>query len=341
MKRKIFHHMVMLMLLIFVLSITVSMHEFYRHDSQVRMEALQTEAAMLAALAGEKDEELLQEYSEQIGRDVAWIGDGGEILFVSRDLSRKTVNEIQSQPEVQEAKKTGRGSSTQHLRNAFEQMFTYALRLDDGSILYISSVENTVFFFVIPLFWWILILALLGVVLSFGLSERITRTVTKPLHEARLEDLEVQNVCEELRPLASRMLDQNRQMQRQLQKQYSTLKRGYEKQDRMRRDFTANVSHELKTPLTSISGYAEIIRNGIVKEEDISRFAGKIYDETQRLIVLVGDILKLSQLEDGHQVRVDRVSIDLFATCERTIAALQVAANERRANYRRNCLQPM
>ena len=65
----------------------------------------------------------------------------------------------------------------------------------------------------------------------------------------------------------------------QVQEQMDQLKQAYEQQDRMRRDFTANVSHELKTPLTSISGYAEIIREGMVKSEDVSRFAGKIYEE--------------------------------------------------------------
>ena len=84
-----------------------------------------------------------------------------------------------------------------------------------------------------------------------------------------------------------------------IRRQMEQLKREYEKQDRMRRDFTANVSHELKTPLTSISGYAEIIREGMVKSEDVGRFAGKIYEEAQRLITLVEDILNLSHLDEG------------------------------------------
>ena len=73
-----------------------------------------------------------------------------------------------------------------------------------------------------------------------------------------------------------------------------------EAQEQYRREFTANVSHELKTPLTSISGIAEIIRNGIVKPEDIPHFAGKIYDESQRLITLIGDIIKLSRLDENQ-----------------------------------------
>ena len=78
----------------------------------------------------------------------------------------------------------------------------------------------------------------------------------------------------------------------------------------MRREFTANVSHELKTPLTSISGYAELIQNGMVKEEDVPRFAGTIYWEAQRLIVLVNDIIRLSRLDD-KDVAAERQPVDL------------------------------
>lgn len=73
-----------------------------------------------------------------------------------------------------------------------------------------------------------------------------------------------------------------------------------EKSEKLRREFTANVSHELKTPLTSISGYAEMIENGMAKEEDIQRFAGKIRKESARLITLIGDIIELSNLEDNE-----------------------------------------
>ncbi len=72
-----------------------------------------------------------------------------------------------------------------------------------------------------------------------------------------------------------------------------------EEREKLRREFTANVSHELKTPLTSISGYAEIIRNGIAKPCDIGQFAASIYEESQRLIMLIEDIIKLSQLDEN------------------------------------------
>ena len=65
----------------------------------------------------------------------------------------------------------------------------------------------------------------------------------------------------------------------------------------MRKEFSANVSHELKTPLTTISGYAELMKDGLVKPEDMERFSGTIYKEARRLISMIEDIIKLSKLD--------------------------------------------
>lgn len=100
-----------------------------------------------------------------------------------------------------------------------------------------------------------------------------------------------------------------------------------EAQEQYRREFTANVSHELKTPLTSISGIAEIIRNGIVKPEDIPHFAGKIYDESQRLIALIGDIIKLSRL-DENQVPMERETVDMLEMARNVVQQLSSVARK-------------
>lgn len=86
-----------------------------------------------------------------------------------------------------------------------------------------------------------------------------------------------------------------------------------EQAERQRQEFTANVSHELKTPLTSIMGYAEIMENGIVRPEDIGRFAGKIRSEAMRLLTLIEDILRLSRLDEGTPVPFEPV--ELSALC--------------------------
>ena len=101
-----------------------------------------------------------------------------------------------------------------------------------------------------------------------------------------------------------------------------------EERENLRREFTANVSHELKTPLTSISGFAEIIQNGIVKPEDVPRFAGNIYVESQRLVSLVDDILKLSRL-DEEDVQLEREDFDLAALAQDVAGRLRPAAKKK------------
>lgn len=100
-----------------------------------------------------------------------------------------------------------------------------------------------------------------------------------------------------------------------------------EERENLRREFTANVSHELKTPLTSISGFAEIIKNGIVKPEDIPRFAGNIYEESQRLVTLVDDILNLSRLDEAD-VQLEREDFDLSSLARDVASRLKASAKK-------------
>lgn len=101
-----------------------------------------------------------------------------------------------------------------------------------------------------------------------------------------------------------------------------------EQRDALRREFTANVSHELKTPLTSISGFAELIRDGIVEKDKVSEFAGDIYDESRRLITLVEDIIKLSRLDEGS-FSPEKENVDLMALAGEIIQRLRGAAAQR------------
>lgn len=95
--------------------------------------------------------------------------------------------------------------------------------------------------------------------------------------------------------------------------------------EHLRREFTANVSHELKTPLTSISGFAEILQHGMVAPEDTGKFAGKIFEEAQHLITLVNDIIKISQLDEGS-IPYEAEDVDLYALSQEILGRLQAAA---------------
>ena len=179
----------------------------------------------------------------------------------------------------------------------------------------------------LELFTPILAVLVLAMALSFFLAARLSRQITRPLGDIDLQNPDDRQIYEELRPLVERIRGQNRQIQQKVDE----LKVEHYRQDTMRREFTANVSHELKTPLTSISGYAELIENGLVKQEDVPRFAGTIYREAQRLIVLVNDIIRLSRLEDKDVVQETR-DIALLDLCRETCSHLEEAAARRQVS---------
>ena len=131
--------------------------------------------------------------------------------------------------------------------------------------------------------------------------------LVQPINELDLEHPIDNDVYEELTPLLLSMESQKKEK---------------EKNEQMRKEFSANVSHELKTPLTSISGYAEIMKSGLVKPDDVPGFAERIYKEASRLIVLVEDIIKLSKLDEGG-VGLEKETVNLYAICEDVLVRLE------------------
>lgn len=99
--------------------------------------------------------------------------------------------------------------------------------------------------------------------------------------------------------------------------------------EKIRREFTANVSHELKTPLTSISGYAELIENGIAKQEDIKDFAAKIHNDANRLILLINDIIKLSELDEPSKEDIEFENVDLLEIAKECVNSLSIPAHKK------------
>ena len=162
------------------------------------------------------------------------------------------------------------------------------------------------------------------IILSLTLPVKTGESISKKLNSLDIENPYNNELYSELTPLRHKIINNKKKTDEGLE----AMNEVHLEQDKMRRDFTANVSHELKTPLTSIKGYSELLRDGMVKEEDVSRFAGKIYDESHRLITLVGDIIKLSQL-DGNDVEVKMEEIDLFELTSAVISHLEMAAKEK------------
>ena len=104
------------------------------------------------------------------------------------------------------------------------------------------------------------------------------------------------------------------------------------KREQLRREFTSNVSHELKTPLTSISGFAEIMRSGGTDEATVIDFSNSIYDEAQRLITLVSDIIKISELDEGT-ISYEKEEVDLYTLSLEIAARLSAQAHEKKVHF--------
>lgn len=141
-----------------------------------------------------------------------------------------------------------------------------------------------------------LLIAAAGAVLSFFLARRESRAIIEPLQEVDLDHprRSYEHAYAEMVPMLERIESQRQELKRQMAVLADN--------DRMRREFTANITHELKTPLTAISGYAELIANGMVEgEDDLRTFGGRIYREAGRLAALVNDILTLSNLDEAER----------------------------------------
>lgn len=155
------------------------------------------------------------------------------------------------------------------------------------------------------------VLIAISVFAAYIISEKITASIVRRVDSIDLDNPNIE--YKELLPFMKRARSKN-------QIKIKT--------EQMRREFSANVSHELKTPLTSISGYAQMINNGMAKEEDILKFTKLIEKESLRLISLVNDIIEISHLDEQNELP-EAEKIDLSIIAAETIASLEKSAAEK------------
>ncbi len=242
---------------------------------------------------------------------VTWIDSDGTVLYDNDSDAARLENHL-SRPEVKEAFENGTGQTVRRSDTMNMSTFYYAVLLDNGTVLRVATQANnmrSVFFTTMPI---IIIIIGIVVLICILLSHFLTKQLIAPIEAMakHIEDTSVRIPYKELRPYEDMIRRQHAEI-------LSAAK--------MRQDFTANVSHELKTPLTSISGYAELIENHMVTGEDEEHFAREIRKNASRLLSLINDIIKLSELDHCEKLSLTE-EIDLYELAEETIDPIKVAA---------------
>ena len=244
---------------------------------------------------------------------ITLIMEQGEVLYDSDQAYEADLENHAGRPEVKEALQDGTGSNVRRSDTLNEEMYYYAVQLSDGSILRVSKTMDTAFRTAVEVLPGMGVIGACMLALAALLSRWQVRRLIRPINELDLNIPLENEMYEELTPLLKRIDEQNKQK---------------DAIANMRKEFSANVSHELKTPLTSISGYAEIMKNGLVRPEDMKGFAERIYNEASRLITLVEDIIKLSKLDEG-EIEIEKEDVDLYDLTREIVSRLAPQAEKR------------
>ncbi len=235
----------------------------------------------------------------------------GKVLYDSQ--GRKDLENHKTRKEVVEALKNGYGEDVRRSETIGKNMYYYALLINDKSVIRVSKTMYNMVAIAIDFLPFMLGIFLIMLLLSWMIARWQTRRIIGPINDIDLENPLENITYRELEPLLVAMDLNNKQK---------------DMVSNMRKEFSANVSHELKTPLTSISGYAEIMKNGIVKEKDITNFADRIHKEASRLIKLVNDIINISRLDEGY-VDIEKEDVDLFEMAREISSRLAKQANDK------------
>ena len=292
MSRRIFNAIWIVTLAVFLASLAIILGALYNSFSDVQRDQLRIEAQLASRGVELNGTRYLDGFQEDAYR-ITWITAEGTVLYDNEADTAAMENHLERE-EIRQALEQGWGESARYSDTISERQLYYAQRLPDGSVLRLAATHTTVWRLLLGLALPFAAVIGVSLVLSFFLASHLSRRIMEPINTIEPEDPGQyigQPDYAEVEPLLQRLEKQKAQIQRDQAE--------LEKTSLIRQEFTANVSHELKTPLHVISGYAELIESGMVKQEDVQPFAGKIRTESQRMAKLVEDIIDLTKLDSG------------------------------------------
>lgn len=295
---------------------TFIFHTYYEKQAQSNLQSIASIAA--SGLNSNEDYTFISDSLDDETR-LTLISCDGKVLADNYENASDMENHA-DRPEFQEALKNGEGSTIRKSATLDKNTYYYAIRLNNGNVLRVAVTSQSVFMAFYNSLVIIAAVMLAVMLISLAVSFAITKSIVKPITEMgeHLDDIDELKTCEELQPFIDTI-----KAQRDRQKLL----------DRQKKEFTANVSHELKTPLTSIAGYAEMIENGMAKPENIQPFAHTIRKQALRLVSLTEDIIQLSQLDEVEDDIVME-SVDLYELAEKCTQALEMNAKAKGVTLR-------
>lgn len=321
MRQRLLNHGSFLVILSVVLTFLAASIVMYDKFSVYMKQGVRDEVEYIRAGIDAAGIDYLQENVKEINVTRITVTDSnGNVIYESNAEADEMENHGK-RPEMIKAKEKGYGEVIRFSETLSKQTFYCAMRLENGNILRVARTTDSVFMTLFSSFTLLGLITLGILVLEVILVQKQTKDLIKPINELDLEN-PLKNVkYEELRPLLGRVDQQNRQIVHQMEE--------LKEAEAMRREFSANVSHELKTPLMSISGYAELMMNGMVDQDKVPEFSGRIYHEASRLSSLVSDIIQLSRLDEKNS-DMPFEAVDIYELAEDIIMHLKPAAEKKK-----------
>lgn len=227
---------------------------------------------------------------------VTWIDKDGTVLY-DNDTSAELLSNHLDRPEIKEAFDNGVGESVRKSDTMNKNTFYYAVLLDNGTVLRVATNAQSLWAVFVSASPIIALIILFIIAICVAISHMLTKQLLKPIETMaeNLENADYESPYRELDPLAEMLRTQHTDILMAA---------------KARQDFTANVSHELKTPLTAISGYAELLGGGMIREEQRIHFCHEIQKNSERLLAVINDIIRLSDL-DRKEMNTGFEEIDL------------------------------
>ncbi|MBP3886316.1 MAG: GHKL domain-containing protein [Cellulosilyticum sp.] len=312
MKRKI--NIQLLGLTVFAMVVTLGMslgifYQFFQNEVMCDLQAF-TKVLSETDIFNNVDQELSIEEDDI---RITLIDQDGTVYYDS-NVEAKNMDNHAHRPEFIEASENGEGSNIRYSSTLDKTTFYYALKLDNNMILRVSKEARSVWSMFGNIFPIIGILAIIVFGICIVVAHFMVQSLVTPI-EQLAKDINKEDVISTYKELVPFI---------------NTIKKQHQdiiKAAKVRQEFTANVSHELKTPLTAISGYAELIESGMASEKDIKHFAGEIQQSSNRLLVLINDIIQLSEL-DCSEVEMNFEPVDLYQAARSCLEMLKMNAKQ-------------